>query len=53
MACAQNLLRTTSQKIGDISRQVGFDSIPYFNKTFKKTFACTPQEYREKTISLG
>lgn len=53
MTRAQNLLCTTSQKIGDISRQVGFDSIPYFNKTFKKTFGCTPQEYREKSISLG
>ncbi len=53
MKCAQSLLRTTSQKIGDISRQVGFDSIPYFNKTFKKSFGCTPQEYREKSISMG
>lgn len=52
MSHAQSLLRTTSKKVGDISKQVGFESAPYFNRMFKSLFGCTPQEFRKQSIVL-
>ncbi len=43
---AQDLLTKTNEKIGDIAAYVGYDSVPYFIKSFKKVYNKTPLEYR-------
>ncbi len=40
------LLETSDKKISTISSECGFSSQSYFSATFKKTFGCTPKEYR-------
>lgn len=45
---ALTLLETTSMKIYEISEQCGYKNNYYFNRVFKRTFHCTPQEYRQK-----
>lgn len=43
---AKELLEGTSLKVGEIAAKVGYDSIPYFIKSFKKAYGKTPNEYR-------
>ncbi len=44
------LLKTTNKTIAEISNNLGFSSISYFNKHFKKRFHITPKEYRKLAI---
>lgn len=44
---AAHLLNTTEQKIVDIGIQCGFQDMSYFAKIFRRTYGCTPSEYRE------
>lgn len=46
IARSKQLLQTTSESITDISMDVGFASVNYFNRIFKKTVNCTPTVYR-------
>lgn len=48
---ALTLLETTTMKIYEISEQCGYKSNYYFNRVFKRTLHCTPQEYRQKVRS--
>lgn len=43
---AKNALISTNYTTLVISMQIGFDSLSYFNKLFKKETGLTPQEYR-------
>jgi AraC-like DNA-binding protein len=43
-ACA--LLANTDKQVGDIAREVGGFSAPYFCQLFKKHKGVTPQSYR-------
>ena len=43
---AEKLLSTTDSSILDISADVGFSSVSYFNKIFKKYKNCSPSFYR-------
>ena len=45
---AQELLKTSDITIAEIAYQVGFNTPSYFNKCFKETFGCTPNEYALK-----
>lgn len=45
---AYNAIISTSESITDISLQVGFDSVSYFNKKFKETYKITPSQLRKK-----
>jgi len=47
---AAELLRSTDKKIVDIAYECGFESVPYFNKIFKKQFLITPHLYRKLRI---
>lgn len=38
----------TKHSIADLALSVGFNSISYFNKQFKRYLHCTPTEYRER-----
>ncbi|PQJ62878.1 helix-turn-helix transcriptional regulator [Photobacterium angustum] len=44
---AATLLRGTKLSVGKIAHEVGFGSSSYFGKVFKKSFNCTPVEYRK------
>lgn len=44
---ARQLLSQTTVKIQDIATQVGYEAAPQFNRSFKKAFRMTPQEYRD------
>lgn len=43
---ASKLLDTTDKSIMDISFEVGFNNVSYFNKLFKNKFKFTPREFR-------
>ena len=43
---AEKLLSSTNMSILEISEAVGFSSVSYFNRTFKKIRNCTPRNYR-------
>ncbi|MDD3253973.1 MAG: AraC family transcriptional regulator [Lachnospiraceae bacterium] len=42
------LLRTTDRTISEICFEVGFSGASYFAETFKKSYRCTPGEYRRQ-----
>lgn len=48
MGEAKKLLRTTNLPIRDVSLEVGYPSIPYFSKLFKRFTGKTPLEYRKQ-----
>ena len=43
---AEKLLQTTEDSILRISEDVGFSSVSYFNRTFKRYRSCSPRFYR-------
>ncbi|MGN1142722.1 MAG: response regulator [Oliverpabstia sp.] len=45
---AKILLTTTSKKIQDVSVEVGYLSVPSFNRVFKKVIGISPVEYRDR-----
>ncbi len=45
---ACQLLEEQEATISEICYTAGFNSIPYFNRTFKKGFGISPSEYRQK-----
>ncbi len=46
---AQQLLQTTSLQVGEIAEQLGFESLFYFSRIFKKKHGVTPTEFRNRT----
>ena len=46
LARAEELLRTTDMKIGQISEMLGFQSADYFSKLFHRRFRQSPRDYR-------
>ena len=40
------LLHNTSKSITDVSNEVGFSTVTYYNRVFKKYMKCTPSIYR-------
>lgn len=49
---AERMLSVSADSIGDISLNLGFASVSYFNKIFKRFKGCTPTEYRKSKYSL-
>ena len=47
---ANELLRDSANRIGDIGEAVGFSSSANFSRFYKKMMGCTPQEYRESLV---
>jgi AraC-like DNA-binding protein len=43
---ARKLLGTTNRRIGDIAFESGFESVPYFNRMFKRFTGITPRQMR-------
>ena len=48
MQGAALLRREPSVPISEISSQCGFDSPSYFSKLFRRTYGCTPRDYRSR-----
>lgn len=48
---SEELLQNTSLSILDISLEVGFASVSYYNRVFKKMKNCTPSVYRSAQYS--
>jgi len=44
--CACLMLKETEISVADICFSVGFNDIPYFNRSFKKQTGCSPNDYR-------
>lgn len=49
---ASNLLLIRDNTVADIAESLGFQSIPYFNKSFKKMFGLPPSEYRKVHLKI-
>jgi len=48
LEAAAHLLRTTSEKIYEISSKIGYSKTSYFIKVFKERYGVTPQEFRDQ-----
>ena len=48
---AEKLLRSTDMNVLDIALEVGFSSVSYFNRVFKKIKNCTPSVYKSASYS--
>ena len=48
MEAAELLLVTTDEPVKNIAVKIGFNDCSYFNKTFKRFAATTPQQYRQQ-----
>lgn len=46
------LLTSTNNSIMDISLEVGFDNLSYFNKLFKRKYNLTPKEFRSLNSTI-
>ncbi|MBU7592664.1 AraC family transcriptional regulator [Metabacillus halosaccharovorans] len=46
---AKQLLLKTEENVSSIADQCGFESMPYFHRTFKKMMDMTPSQYRNST----
>ncbi len=40
------LLKNTEMKVGEIAQKIDYKDVAYFSKQFKKSFSCSPSEYR-------
>jgi len=49
---AKDLLTDTMRPVTDIAETVGFESISYFDRMFKRAFGMTPKEMRRKKTNL-
>ncbi len=50
---AERLLASTKATVADIALQVGFDSIPSFNRIYRQLRNCTPTQYRARYSSAA
>jgi two-component system, response regulator YesN len=51
MESAADLILTTDYSMKNIAELMGFENIPYFYKMFKKTYDCSPGDYKEQVLS--
>ncbi|HVM60009.1 MAG TPA: helix-turn-helix domain-containing protein [Verrucomicrobiae bacterium] len=45
---AKRLLLDPSRRVSEAAYEAGFDSIPYFNRAFRRHVGCSPSEFRER-----
>ncbi len=43
---ARQLLGDPERRVSDVAFEAGFESIPYFNRAFRRAFGCSPSQYR-------
>ena len=49
---SSQLLRDSSEPVGKIANVVGFSDVNYFNRIFKRTYQCSPSQYRKRNMTL-
>ena len=47
LTMAARLLQSSEDSILNISAEVGFDNLSYFNRSFKARYGITPRQYRK------
>jgi AraC-like DNA-binding protein/ligand-binding sensor protein len=47
---AKQLLADSGRRVSDVAFEAGFESIPYFNRAFRRAFGCSPSEFRERAV---
>jgi AraC-like DNA-binding protein len=47
LAMAARLLQASDASILEIAEDVGFESLSYFNRAFKKRYGMTPTQFRK------
>jgi len=45
---ARELLLDAERRVSDVAFDSGFESIPYFNRAFRRWFGCSPSEFRSR-----
>ena len=45
---AQELLRNPHLRVSEVAFEAGFESIPYFNRAFRREAGCSPSQYRAR-----
>ncbi len=45
---ARDLLADPARRVSDVAFEAGFESIPYFNRAFRRQFGCSPSEFRTR-----
>ncbi len=45
---ARELLDDPERRVSDVAFDAGFESIPYFNRAFRRAFGCSPSQYRNR-----
>lgn len=45
---ARHLLADGERRVSDVAFESGFESIPYFNRAFRRQFGCSPSEFRSR-----
>ena len=45
---ARDLLADSARRVSDVAFEAGFESIPYFNRAFRRQFGCSPSEFRAR-----
>lgn len=53
MKNAKILLGNPMLKVYEISERIGYSDSKHFTKIFRRTFGCTPSEYRQKYFSIS
>ena len=48
MEKARELLNDPERRVSDVAFESGFESIPYFNRAFRRWFGCSPSEFRTR-----
>lgn len=48
MEKARELLGDPERRVSDVAFESGFESIPYFNRAFRRWFGCSPSQFRER-----
>ena len=43
---AKRLLLDPHRRVSEVAFEAGFESIPYFNRVFRRSLGCSPSEYR-------
>ncbi len=47
---ACELLIDPDRRVVDVAFEAGFESIPYFNRAFRRSFGCSPTQYRARML---
>ena len=48
---AQRLLEDSQLPVAEVSHQIGYENVTYFNRVFKKYVETSPLQYRKKQIA--